>query len=389
MTAASRHEWRLLAAANPALPVLLAAGRFARPIRRVPRLGWVVADPVTARQILNDAAHFTLLGEGGVGHLWAQVLGDWVYEVFDGAGHHALRSQTRDLFTEENSAALVERVAGPRIARARVQLAGGGVLDVAGLARILVGRIVADLLGMRVPDEDSAYREVFATGEELAALALRTATSTVLAESTVSRAKAIVERMTANTGEAYRTAAPSTALGRCRELGVEPRYAEGLATLLMVAGTETAASAMARTVALLHDTGEYRRLREDPALLPTAVREGLRVSTPAPLIGRAVSADTTVAGRSLKAGERVMILIWTANHAPGGYTLDRPYLPGNRQLWFGAGRHLCLGAPVARAEIGSVLAMLLDTGRDYRVVGRTYRRKVLVPCYDSLRIRHT
>ena len=83
---AGRHEFRVLAAAHPALPVLLTAGRLARRLRRVPRIGWVISDPVVARRILNDPAHFTLLGEGGVGHLWAQVLGDWVNEIFDGAG---------------------------------------------------------------------------------------------------------------------------------------------------------------------------------------------------------------------------------------------------------------------------------------------------------------
>lgn len=387
MSTATRHEWRVLAAANPALPVLLGFGRFAKPIRRVPRLGWLVADPVTARQILNDPAHFTLLGEGGVGHLWAQVLGDWVNDVFDGAGHHALRSRTRELFTEENAAALVSRVVGPRLARARDALDSGGDVDVADLARVLVGRIVADLLGLSVADDDTAYRAVFAAGEELAALALGTTTSTVLDPSTVARAKEIVARLTGNVAHAWRTAPGDTLLGRCRELGVELRHTEGLATLLMVAGTETAASAMARTVALLHDTGEQERLRAEPDRLPDAVREGLRVTTPAPLIGRSVSAATVVAGRRLRTGERVLILTWTANTAPGGFSLDRPYLPEQRQLWFGAGRHLCLGAPVARAEVGALLRTLLDTGRPYRVVERRYRRRVLIPSYETLRIR--
>jgi cytochrome P450 len=388
MSSATRHERRVLAAANPALPVLLTLGRLARPIRRVPRLGWVVADPVTARLILNDADHFTLLGEGGVGHLWAQVLGDWVYDVFDGAGHHALRSRTRELFTEDNAAELVTRVAGPRLDVARAQLLAGAAVDVADLARVLVGRIVADLLGLAVPSaDDSAYRGVFGTGEELAALALGTTTSTVLDPSTVVRAKQIVARMTGNVAHAWRTAPAHTLLGRCRELGVELRHTEGLATLLMVAGTETAASAMARTVALLHDTGAQHGLRAQPDRLPDAVREGLRVTTPAPLIGRSVRTETTVAGRRLRAGDRVMILTWTANTAPGGFSLDRPYLPDNRQLWFGAGRHLCLGAPVARAELGALLRTLLDTGRPYRVVERRYRRRVLIPSYEVLRIR--
>src|SRR5262245_59967219 len=109
------HELRLFAASRPAFPVLLTLGRFARPIRRVPGLGWLVSDPVTMRQILNDPDHFTTVGEGIVGHLWAQVLGDWVYDMLDGAGHHALRRKARELFAENRVTALVSRVVGPRL----------------------------------------------------------------------------------------------------------------------------------------------------------------------------------------------------------------------------------------------------------------------------------
>ncbi|MFI1990794.1 cytochrome P450 [Actinoplanes sp. NPDC020271] len=381
---ATRHEFRVLAAAHRKLPVLLTAGRLARRLRRVPRVGWVTSDPLTARRILNDPDHFTLLGEGGVGHLWAQVLGDWVYEIFDGPGHHQLRARTRDLFTDESARRLTDRVIGPRLARAGEQLRAGATVDVADLARVLVGRIVADLLRLPVSDHDDAYRQIFATGEELASLALGTTASTHLQPETVARAKQIVARLTANVAATWRTAPPETVLGRCRELGLQQRQAEGLATLLMVAGTETAASAMARTVALLHDTGAQHRLHADRGLLPDAVREGLRVTTPAPLIGRAVAADVTVDGRRLRAGERVLMLTWTANNAAGGFDLDRGYLPDQRQLWFGAGRHLCLGAPVARAEITGLLRTLLDAGGPWRITGRRYRRGVLIPSYASL-----
>ena len=385
--AAARHEFRVLAAAHPTLPVLLTAGRLTRRLRRVPRLGWVVADPVVIRRILNDPAHFTLLGEGGVGHLWQQVLGDWVTEIFDGPGHHHLRSATRDLFTDANARGLTERVIGPRLALTTAELKAGRTVDVADLARVLVGRIVADLLNLRPPDHDAAYREIFTTGEELAALALGTTSSTHLAPETVARAQRIVARLTFNVSAAWRTAPAGTVLGRCRELGLEQRQAEGLATLLMVAGTETAAGAMARTVALLHDTGEQHRLRAEPGLLPDAVREGLRVTTPAPLIGRAVAADVTVDGRLLRAGERVLMLTWTANNAAGRFDLDRGYQPDQRQLWFGAGHHLCLGAPVARAEITGLLGALLATGRPWRIDRRRYRRHVLIPSYARLPVR--
>jgi len=392
---ARRHELRVLAASRPAFPVLLTLGRFARPIRRIPGLGWLVSDPVTMRRILNDADHFTTIGEGIVGHLWAQVLGDWVYDMFDGAGHHALRMKARELFTEDRAAALVSRAAGPRLRRCTAELVAGGTVDVADLARVVGGRIVADLLGLRIgaqetgsgeSDDDAAYREVFNTGEELAALALGSTTSTHMPARTIAAAQTIVARMTGGVATAWRDAPGDTLLGRCRELGLGLRETEGLATLLIVVGTQTTASAMARTVALLHDTAEQERLRAEPQRMVDAVREGLRVTTPVPVIGRSVSADLEIAGRRLRAGQRVLMLTYTANNAPGGFNLDREYLPDNRQLWFGAGRHFCLGAPVGRAELSSLLNALLAAGRPWRIVERRYGRRVLIPTYARLRI---
>jgi cytochrome P450 len=395
LDAARRHELRLLAASRPAFPVLLTLGRFARPIRRIPGLGWLVSDPVTMRRILNDTDHFTTIGEGIVGHLWAQVLGDWVYDMLDGAGHRALRTKARGLLTEDRAAALVSRAAGPRLRRCTAELVAGGAVDVADLARVVGGRIVADLLGLRIgareadsgeSDDDAAYREIFNAGEELAALAFGSATSTHMPARTIAAAQTIVARMTGGVAAAWCDAPGDTLLGRCRELGLGRRETEGLATLLMVAGTQTTASAMARTVALLHDTAEQERLRAEPQRMADAVREGLRVTTPVPVIGRSVSADLEIAGRRLRAGQRVLMLTYTANNAPGGFDLDRGYLPDNRQLWFGAGRHFCLGAPVGRAELSSLLHALLAAGRPWRIVERRYGRGVLIPTYARLRI---
>ena len=389
-TVAERHEARLLRASQPALWALLAASRrrWFGPVRRLPRLGWLVTDPVLARRVLNDHEHFTLLGEGGVGHLWEQVLGDYVLRIFDGPGHADLRHRGRDLFTEANSAALVERVAGPVVDAAAARLAAGEAVDVAETARTVVGRMMADLLGLRMPAEapDEAFREVFATGERLAALALGSAASTVLAPPVVAEAKEIIAHLTRDVPEAFEHAPESTLLGRCRHAGLTVAETRGLAGLLLVAGTETAASAMARTVALLHDTGTQHALLSDPALSAAVVREGLRVSTPAPVIGRHVSADVDLGGRRLRAGERILLLTHTADNAAGPFDPARPYDPATRQLWFGGGRHLCLGAPVARAEVARLLAGVTAAGRPYRVVERRYARKVLIPSYASLSI---
>ncbi len=385
---AAAHEHRLLAAARPELPWLNWIGQFAHPLLRVPRLGWITADPLTARAVLNDPEHFTLLSEGGVGHLWAQILGDWVYDLFDGAGHYDLRTRSRELFTERTSAAFVEKAWGERMAEARTRFEAGAELDLADLSRILVGRMVVTLLGMELDDRsDDAYRRIFATGEELAAIALGTTADTVLPAEKIATARAIVERLTGHIDASFATAAPSTVIGRCRELGLSIRETKGLSTLLMVAGTETAASAMARTAALLDDTGEQHRLITDRSLTEGAVREALRVTSPAPIIGRSVLADLEIAGRRLRAGERIVVLTWTANNLAGEYRVDRPYIPQNRQLWFGAGRHLCLGGPLARAELTAMVELLVGDGRPYEVVSREYGRRVLIPAYRSLVVR--
>jgi len=384
---ARAHEHRLLSAARPALPFLNWVGMFAKPLLKVPGLGWVTADPLTARSVLNDPEHFTLLSEGGVGHLWAQILGDWVYNLFDGPGHYDLRTKSRELFTEKTSFEFVERAWGDRITDARLRFEAGEPIDVADLSRILVGQMVVTLLGMPVAetsDPDEAYRDIFRTGEELAATALGTTADTVLPPAKIARAQAIVEKLTGHIDAAFATAPGTTVIGRCRDLGLTLQETKGLSTLLMVAGTETAASAMARTAALLHDTGQQHALIANRKLTENAVREALRVTSPAPIIGRSVLADLTIGGRELKAGERIVVLTWTANNLAGEYRVDRDYIPQNRQLWFGAGRHLCLGGPLARAELTKIVELLVGDGRPFRIVSRKYGRKVLIPAYESL-----
>jgi cytochrome P450 len=423
----TRHELGLLYRARPAMAGLLLAGTAAQrwpakgsPVRKVPGIGWVTADPVVARAILGDHRSFTILGEGGVGNLWAQILGDWVLDLFDGAGHHDLRTRTRELFTEAVSRDLVHAAWGERVAAAGDVLRSGGTLDVAHLARVLVGRMVIGLLGIPRPaghgrpwPDDEGALQVFETGERLATVALGTAGSTILTPAQVATARGIVAELTAGVPDGWRDAPSDTLLGRCRELGLGLTETSGLACLLMVAGTETAASAMGRITALLIDTGEQHRMlaalragvtvpasgagggdtrtarllnpgEADP--VENVVREGLRVTSPASVIGRGVAADVEVGGAQLRAGERIMLLVWSANAAAGSFRADRPYLRESRQLWFGAGRHLCLGAALARAEIGTLLRMLWSTDEPLRVVRRRAARGVLIPAWSELAV---
>jgi cytochrome P450 len=348
----------------------------------------LVTDPLVARRLLGDSAHTSLVGEGGVGHLWAQLLGDWVNDAFDGPGHAELRGRGKDLFTDASARRHVVRVFQEPAARLAGALSRGDTVDISETARIWVGRMVADLLGLTMAEggDDTAFRSIFVHGERLAALARGTIGSTVIRPEVITEGKSILEQLTADVPQACETADPITLLGRCREAGIPLREARGLASLLLIAGTETAASAMARGVALLHDTGQQQALLEDPALMPGAVREILRVTTPAPLIGRHITADVDVSGKTLRRGEQVLMLTYTANNAVGRFDIRRPLEPAIRQLWFGAGRHLCLGAPLARAEITYLLETLLAQRRPWRIVHRRASRQAIIPSYAELLI---
>ncbi|GAA1874702.1 cytochrome P450 [Myceligenerans crystallogenes] len=457
----TRHEIGLLWRARPGMAGLLLAGqglaRLPGPaIRKVPGIGWVTGDPVVAREVLKDHRSFTMVGEGGVGDLWAQILGEWVRDLFDGPGHHDLRTRARDLFTERTAGALVAGTWGPTLRDAGERLAAGEPVDVAHTSRVLVGRMMIELLGIPAPDgpqsgrpgdavapgagpdappwgdgvvvpsgaapsgpvrswpDDDGALAAFRTGERLAKLALGTEGSTTLPPEKIAEAKLITDELTAGVPYAFRTAPPSRLLGRARELGLTLEEATGLASLLMVAGTETSASAMMRTTALLADTGEQHRLlaalgaqesRPGAAGSPAGaapgphppsdgpwdavVREGLRVTSPASVIGRGVSADVEIGGARLRTGDRIMLLVWSANAAAGPFRIDREYVRETRQLWFGAGRHLCLGAALAKAEVAALLRTLWTTpdgapAGPLRVVRREASREVIVPGYEKL-----
>lgn len=399
---AARNEWRLLWSAHPGLGALMTAARAAPAMAKLPRIGWVVRDPRLIRRILLDHSSTTLLGEGGVGHLWAQLLGDWVYDSFDGPGHLRLRTRAKDLFSQARAEATVAAAAGDLLTGVTERLHAGEPVDAADAGRVMVGRLIAQLLGLDVrpfrrraagldADGNGAYRVIFARAEELAAVAVGTTGDTHLSPAAIDHARRIIAELTADVPANYRSAGPETLLGRCRELGLSETEATGLATLMLVAGTGTASSAIGRTTALLADSGQVGRVAaaEGPdraELLEVAIREGLRVTSPAPMIGRHVRADFELDGRRLRAGDRVVALIYAANTGAGGFSLDRGYLPETRQLWFGAGRHLCLGASLAKAELRLVLGAFLAAGT-WRVMEREPARGVLIPAYRRLLIR--
>jgi hypothetical protein len=86
----------------------------------------------------------------------------------------------------------VARAAGPRLRRRTAELVAGRTVDIADLSRVVVGRVVADLLGLKIggptDDDDAGYREVYDTGVRLTGLASGSTASAQLPAGTVATA---------------------------------------------------------------------------------------------------------------------------------------------------------------------------------------------------------
>ncbi len=125
--------------------------------------------------------------------------------------------------------------------------------------------------------------------------------------------------------------------------------------LLVVAGNDTVRSALPGGVlALVRHPEEYRRLRADPGLLPSALEEMLRVHPPVLTFRRTASRPLELGGRRIAAGDKVVVYHVSANHDerrfPDPFRFDPARAP-NDHLAFGQGPHLCLGAAFARLQM--------------------------------------
>lgn len=134
--------------------------------------------------------------------------------------------------------------------------------------------------------------------------------------------------------------------------------------MLLFAGHETTRHLLGSGLqALLTHPEQWQRLRQEPALLPGAVREFLRFDSPVQYTGRRVATDLVLHGQQLRRGDLVLPLIGAANRDPARYTepdtLDITRNDGS-SLAFGSGLHVCIGAALTRIEAEMVFGQVLQ-----------------------------
>lgn len=145
--------------------------------------------------------------------------------------------------------------------------------------------------------------------------------------------------------------------------------------LLFPAGAETTRSAIAGAVnAFIDHPDQFDRLATDPSLLPLAVEEIVRWTTPSIYKRRTASRDVELAGTLIAAGQKVTFWEMSANRDERVFTDPFVFDVGrspNPHLGFGWGAHFCLGASLARLEIRVALELLVERYAGFEHTGPT------------------
>ena len=139
----------------------------------------------------------------------------------------------------------------------------------------------------------------------------------------------------------------------------------GMIALLLTAGHETTVNLIGNGVlALLTHPAELERLRNEPALMKSAVEEIVRYTPPVLFATtRYAREDLVIAGTLIPKGELVLAALGSANHDESKFSnpetliLDRQ---NNKHVGFGSGIHHCLGAPLARLESNIAFQVLFE-----------------------------
>jgi cytochrome P450 len=163
--------------------------------------------------------------------------------------------------------------------------------------------------------------------------------------------------------------------------------------LLFAAGSETTRKAIAGgLLALMQSPGEKARLWAEPeALLPTAIEESVRWSTPSVYKRRTATREVDLRGKTLRPGDKVTSWEMSANRdervfaEPFRFDVARD---PNPHLAFGQGVHYCLGANLARLEIRVMLEELIRRFRGFEPLGPpTWTRDTRLFGLKSLPVR--
>jgi cytochrome P450 len=148
--------------------------------------------------------------------------------------------------------------------------------------------------------------------------------------------------------------------------------------LMIVAGNETTAKLLANAMYWAsQNPNEQSRAFGDPEWIEPWIEETLRYDGSSQATARTLTTDVELHGSSLPAGSRVLLLIGSANRDESAFPDADRYDLGrdtSEMVSFGAARHFCLGAPLARLEARVALTQIVERVRAYEIDRAAARR---------------
>jgi cytochrome P450 len=177
------------------------------------------------------------------------------------------------------------------------------------------------------------------------------------------------------------------------EVMTVPRYFATF-SMFLVAGNETVRNSIAGgLLALMQHPEQRRKLVENPALIPQAVKEIVRWVSPALHMRRTATEDTELAGQRIAKGDKVVLWYLSGNFdeevfdEPGRFEVTRS---GPVHLGFGHGPHFCQGARLAELQLTVLFQELLRRFPDMEPSGPVRRvRSNFIHGLKALPVRFT
>ncbi len=152
----------------------------------------------------------------------------------------------------------------------------------------------------------------------------------------------------------------------------------GTLGLLIVGGNDTTRNTMSGGLLALHrHPDQWRKLRENPALMPGLVQETIRWQTPVIHMRRTARDDAELGGQRIRAGDKVVMWYVSGNRDeeviddPEGFVIDRPR--PRHHLSFGSGIHRCVGDRLAELQLQILWGEILKRDLEIEVVGEPVR----------------